>query len=414
MFCRKCGSQLADDAMFCHKCGTTVVKTDEPIVSAPIPSAKIEEIAKYDIVLTDITNRADLSEKAHMAVAYVLFEDEIKRVSGGLEPDSQLKRQVQDEATRKAYEMARNLPATLKRSVRNKEALFFKERLAGYGVTVLLGYCPDCGGSLSNMSDRCMVCGQAAIELGDSVPKASVVKAEEPMLGATSSFCRKCGTMSQGEAEFCRKCGSKTGNPPAFTASISSIPIQKTISSVKNTISSIQNPQQSQRPSIPQQQTTKQPSYQTHDSDAQTTLGGLVFTGEKNTNKSYIFPAIFYIGFAVVFIGFAINFFAEDSGFLGFLFLVGGLADLVFLLFNYLNISKTKISMYEKGIKGVATKKFFYVDNIQNLPFTILYDNITGVEVKKEEVKITSQESVYYVFSSSSTEIQSIINQRMN
>jgi ribosomal protein L40E len=185
-------------------------------VSTPIPSASIEDIASYDIVLTDITNKADLSEKAHMAVAYVLFEDEIKRVSGGLEPNPQMKRQVQDEATRKAYEMAGNLPTTLKRSVRKKEALFFKERLAGYGVTVLLGYCPNCGGALGNMSDRCSVCGQVAIELGGSVPNVSVEKAEKPMLGETSSFCRKCGTLSQGEAEFCRKCGNQTGNPPAF------------------------------------------------------------------------------------------------------------------------------------------------------------------------------------------------------
>ena len=219
MFCRKCGSQLADDAMFCHKCGTPPVKIEEPAVSAPIPYTKIEDIAKYDIVLVDITTREDLSEKAHMAVAYVLFEDEIKRVSGGLEPDTQLKKQVQDEATRKAYEMARNLPTTLKRSVKKKEALFFKERLAGYGVTVLLGYCPNCGGALSNMSDRCSVCGQAAIELGDRVAKSAVASVEKPMLGETSSFCRKCGTLSQGEAAFCRKCGSQTGDPPAFATS---------------------------------------------------------------------------------------------------------------------------------------------------------------------------------------------------
>jgi hypothetical protein len=210
-------------------------------MSTPIPSARIEDTARYDIVLTDITNRADLSEKAHMAVAYVLFEDEIKRVSGGLEPNPQMKQQVQDEATRKAYEMARNLPATLKRSVRKKEALFFKERLAGYGVTVLLGYCPNCGGALGNMSDRCSLCGYAAIELVDSVPNASVTRVEEPMLGETSSFCRKCGTLSQGEAEFCRKCGNQTGDPPAFAspASAYSFPATQYLEPLKQQTKSV-------------------------------------------------------------------------------------------------------------------------------------------------------------------------------
>ena len=98
---------------------------------------EIEDNVKYDIVLVEMTDREDLSEKAHMAVAYVLFDEEIKRISGGLEPDANMKHLAQDEATRKAYEMSGNLPATLKRSVSLKEALFFKERLAGYGVTVV-------------------------------------------------------------------------------------------------------------------------------------------------------------------------------------------------------------------------------------------------------------------------------------
>jgi len=29
MFCRKCGSQLGDDAAFCHKCGTPPVILEE-------------------------------------------------------------------------------------------------------------------------------------------------------------------------------------------------------------------------------------------------------------------------------------------------------------------------------------------------------------------------------------------------
>jgi len=265
MFCRKCGSQLAEDAAFCHKCGTPPVKLEEKkITPEPAPIQNIEDIAKYDIVLVDITTREELSEKAHMAVAYVLFEDEIKRVSGGLEPDPNMKRQVQDEATRNAYNMAQSLPVTLKRSVSKKEALFFKERLARYGVTVLLGYCPNCGGSLSNLSDRCATCGQAAIELGDSVVNATAVKAEEPMLGQSSSFCRKCGTMSQGEAQFCRKCGSPTGDPPAFaTPKAQSTVVQNTLEKAKQAsavvtkaiplaVSSKTQPVQESENSIPQ------------------------------------------------------------------------------------------------------------------------------------------------------------------
>jgi len=104
------------------------------------------------------------------------------------------------------------------------------------------------------MSDRCSVCGQAAIELGDSVPTASVVIVEAPMLGETSSFCRKCGTMSQGEAEFCRKCGNRTGDPPAFNASESILPSQTVTPPMQ-----IQAPKQIQVPPTTQQQV--QPTY---------------------------------------------------------------------------------------------------------------------------------------------------------
>ena len=208
MFCCKCGSQIADDAKFCHNCGAAVV--EEPRNSAT--AAKIEDNAKYDIVLIEVNTGEDVTENAHMAVAYVLFEDEIKKVSDGSSPDPEVKRQVQKEATRNAYEMAKNLPATIRRSVRQKEALFFKERLAMYGVTVLLGYCPDCGGSLSDMSDSCIICGQAAIELGDDYNSTSAGgRAVEQTLGETSVFCLRCGTLSQGDADFCRKCGSPTG-----------------------------------------------------------------------------------------------------------------------------------------------------------------------------------------------------------
>jgi len=226
MFCRKCGSQLADDAGFCHKCGTMVNKNEESLASTPKTNEKIEDSAKYNIVLTDISNREDLSGKAQMAIAYVLFEDRIKEVTGGSEPDDNIKRQVQDESISAAYGMVQNLPTTLKMSVRKKEAQFFKERLAAYGVTVSLRYCPNCGGALSDMSDSCTSCGQFAIELGVNSNNTANVRAMEPMLGETSSFCRKCGTLSQGEAEFCRKCGSRTGNPPAFTYPAAGTPIQ--------------------------------------------------------------------------------------------------------------------------------------------------------------------------------------------
>jgi len=241
MFCRKCGTQLADDAIFCHKCATAVVKIEESAVSTPVPNVSVEDNAKYNIVLTDVINRDDLSGNAQMAIAYVLFENRIKAVAGGSEPDDNMKRQVQAESISAAYGIVQNLPATLKMSVRKKEAQFFKERLATYGVTVSLRYCPNCGGALGNMSDRCSVCGYAAIELGDSVSNASVTKVEEPMLGESSSFCRKCGTLSQGEAKFCRKCGNQTGDPPAFAshASAYSFPATQYLEPLKQQTKSV-------------------------------------------------------------------------------------------------------------------------------------------------------------------------------
>jgi len=208
MFCCKCGAQIADDAKFCYSCGSPVTNIEETAKSES--SAGIEENAKYDIVLVEVSTEGDMSEKAHMAVAYVIFEDDIKRISDGSNPNPEIKRHVQNEATKSAYEMAKNLPVTIRRSVRQKEALFFKERLAVYGVTVLLGYCPDCGGQLNDMSDTCVICKQSAIELIDIESDATTGRPIEPVFGETSVFCLKCGTLSQGDAHFCRKCGNST------------------------------------------------------------------------------------------------------------------------------------------------------------------------------------------------------------
>jgi len=220
MVCHKCETNLADDAKFCHSCGIQVIKHEAGALTSSASNQKIEDIAKYDIVIVDIASRADLSERAHMAVAYVLFEDEIRSIAGGSEPNHMVKRHVQDTATRKAFDMAKNIPVTLKKAVRKKEALFFKERLARYGVTVLVGYCPYCGGALNNTSDKCNLCYTDAIEFGNSEVNETAIKTCEPMLGETSSFCRKCGILSQGIATFCRKCGNQTGDPPAFAPAV--------------------------------------------------------------------------------------------------------------------------------------------------------------------------------------------------
>jgi len=198
---------MPDDSLFCQKCGAKLKLdeddffasepvpsgnfednakddffTSEPVpsgsfedntkgdffTSEPVPSINIEDNAKYDIVLVDISSEDDLYDKACMSIAYVIFEDAFKKVSTILEPDEELECQVQDESVRKAYEMVNNLPATLKRSVTKKEALFFKKRLASYGVTVLLGYCPNCGGPLDNMSYKCVMCGHEAVEYNDN------------------------------------------------------------------------------------------------------------------------------------------------------------------------------------------------------------------------------------------------------
>ena len=240
MSCRECSTQIADDAKFCHKCGAKVVRKVEPSVPVSASSSKTKDNVKYDIMLVEITTREDISEKAHMAVAYVLFEDEIKRVSGGSDPNPEVKRQVQDEAVRNAYSMAKTLPVALKRSVRKKEALFFKERLALYGVTVLIGFCPDCGGSLDNTSERCAVCGQTAIELNVDGSNVIEARTDEPMLGKESSFCPRCGTISQGEATFCRKCGYQSGNPPAFAPQAIAVSEQTTdVADVLDTIKTV-------------------------------------------------------------------------------------------------------------------------------------------------------------------------------
>jgi len=127
-------------------------------------SPEVEDLAKYDIVIVDINTTDGLSEKAQMAIAYVLFEDEMKKSGDEADIEPDVKQQLQDEAVKKAQKMVDSIPVAIKREVSKKEALFFKERLAGYGVIALIGYCPDCGGSLNDTSEECTVCGQTAIE----------------------------------------------------------------------------------------------------------------------------------------------------------------------------------------------------------------------------------------------------------
>jgi len=95
-----------------------------------------DDTVRYDVMVADIAASEDLSEKANMAVAYVIFEDLLSNVSDGSTPDPEETSRIQDEAVQIAYSMSMNLPALLKKAVQKKEALFFQERLANYGVTV--------------------------------------------------------------------------------------------------------------------------------------------------------------------------------------------------------------------------------------------------------------------------------------
>jgi len=154
---------------------------DYIIRGAQKPPAKTEDTAKYDIVLIDITRAEGMSGKAKMALAYVLFEDMAKAVYAGSEPSPYAKKQMQEESVKRANEMAKNIPVTLRKSVAKKEALFFKERLAKYGVTALIGYCPNCGGSLNKTSEKCTVCGHEGVELSEKVtPKETKPKDKKP------------------------------------------------------------------------------------------------------------------------------------------------------------------------------------------------------------------------------------------
>ena len=213
MVCRICGSHLADDTELCYNCGTHQSEiVENPIRPESAPAQAIEDIAKYDIVLVEINASEELIEKAHMAIAYILYEDKIMKTASGSNPEPDVKQQIQDESIEKAYEIAKSIPVALKKAVRKKEALFFKERLARYGVIVLNGYCPDCGGSLNETSEKCMKCGHDAVELIDSNIIAAAERPDEQILGELNVFCPECGTLSQGVAEFCRKCGNKTGD----------------------------------------------------------------------------------------------------------------------------------------------------------------------------------------------------------
>jgi len=217
MVCYKCGSTIADDAVFCHKCGSSLEK-NRTVSTKPEQTvdSKIEDIAKYDIVLVEINTKEDLNEKAHMAIAYILYEDEIKNVAGSSDPE--VMQRVQDESIERAYKIAKNAPIALKRAVRKKEAIFFKERLANYGVIVLNSYCLDCGGQLNDTSEKCTQCGQNAVELSDD--NTTSKRPSEQLFGESNVLCPKCGTLSQGVAEFCRKCGNKTGEKVFPTPSV--------------------------------------------------------------------------------------------------------------------------------------------------------------------------------------------------
>jgi len=140
VFCEECNIEPDAGSLKYDIALTDIASTEDLSEKAHMAIAMEPDTSslKYDIVLTDIASTEDLSEKAHMAIAYVLFEDKIKSLYGDTDPGPDVEEQVQDESAIKAYEMAENLPAVLRESVNEEEALFLKERLAKYGVAVSL------------------------------------------------------------------------------------------------------------------------------------------------------------------------------------------------------------------------------------------------------------------------------------
>jgi ribosomal protein L40E len=60
LFCKKCGTQLDDDAEFCHLCGTTVPKTKSSSKAHPAPEPDAGQTIQRDGPVYGIVNLENL------------------------------------------------------------------------------------------------------------------------------------------------------------------------------------------------------------------------------------------------------------------------------------------------------------------------------------------------------------------
>ncbi len=170
MFCHKCGNKITEGAHFCQKCGTAlhIEKVEH----------NVEEIAKYDIVLTDLGKDKTLAVTALAEHA-------------GLE-------------LKEAKALADKLPRAIKvkKSATKAEAKAIQVAFTEIGARVILKYCKRCGEALTEDGNRCGTCGSAVTLI---TPDTTVDL--ENYLGVQSSS-GVAGTQKHGSV-YCPKCKSQ-------------------------------------------------------------------------------------------------------------------------------------------------------------------------------------------------------------
>jgi len=96
----------------------------------------------------------------------------------------------------------------------------------------------------------------------------------------------------------------------------------------------------------------------------------------------------------------------------GYIFLVLCILEFAGAGYNFFVIFRSRISVYDNGIQGIATKKISTVLHLHNLPFTLPYNQISNAFVKDEELTVVSGGVTYSIFTASAAQIQATIAQR--
>jgi len=203
-------------------------------------------------------------------------------------------------------------------------------------------------------------------------------------------FCEKCGQKKQDEnIQFCSNCGANFAEeapapPPAPEPAPAPMPAPQQ-----------QTPQATYAPPPPAYGAPPPQAYQ-----PPTDFGNLLASGNGMQSNATMMWAIYWGGAALLSIILAISFgiTVVDLGWFGrttmvnswlYFWILIALGEIALGVLTILNVRKSRIDVFEKGIAGVGLSKFYFIGDIRTFPFKISHRdaNVTG---SKQEIMVTA------------------------